>query len=420
MKLADLIKPLTSPPAGPVLETAPDETPKKAAAASSGSSPSSPRTRKTPKKPTPVHEVEELINHFAAWLPQDPDLKWTLPETPATEPLPSLELDVEGHVQAFKPVYELKPSQAALRKMVRRGGNPPPLLLTVELTAGLQAQCRELKLAALDLNGRAILRAPGLLVDRAPVTGRSFKHELEPRNIFVGKSARIVRTLLTDRARDWNQRDLSLRTQASAGLISRIVQHLVKQGWLEKARQYDFRLADAPRLLDVWSEADDLWGRTQTMRLATAGRSAMEVAHTLRAWAKSNGVSIAFTQELAVSLRHAGSLPSEFEPRVTAAYVSRLPEPAALEGMDLKPLSTGGDVEDKPREELWLHIPDDEGVFLETQSSFRFVPILQQYLNLDLPLVSDAQLFLDLRQAMAPGPARAAALRNWERFCITA
>jgi hypothetical protein len=57
-------------------------------------------------------------------------------------------------------------------------------------------------------------------VDRGPLQGRSFSYEFEPRNIFVGKSARIIRSLLTDRDRVWTQAAIVRRTGASSGLVS--------------------------------------------------------------------------------------------------------------------------------------------------------------------------------------------------------
>lgn len=410
LKLADLIKPVPSA-TSQALE-APAVRP------ANGHAPAPAKPRKPLKTKTGIREEAEMVPLFADLLAGDPDLTWVLPEAAvADQPLPSVELELEGHRQSFKPVYDLKPSQAAMSRMLRKAKGSTPLLLTAELTDHLHQLCRKLKLCAMDLNGRAHLRAPGLLVDRGALPGRTYKLEVEPRNIFVGKSARIVRTLLTDRDRDWSQRDISQRTQASAGLISRVLQHLTKQGWLEKAGQYNYRLAALHGLLTAWGESDDLWSRTQTMRLAAPERSPLEVAHELRAWAKSRQVSIAFTHELASSLRHPGTLPSDAEPRITAAYLSRFPEPATLEMMNLKPLGLEGVDSANPSGELWLHVPDDEGVFLETQPSFRFVPILHQHLNLDLPLVSDAQLYLDLLKTTAPGPARAGALLEWGRFC---
>jgi len=82
---------------------------------------------------------------------------------------------------------------------------------------------------------------------------------------------------------------------------------------------------------------------------------------------------------------------------VTSAYVARLPEPATLGKLGLRPVSEAG--------KLWLHVPNDEGVFLETRSSQ------------DLPLASDAQIYVDLQHTGLRGPDQAAALRNWAGFC---
>ena len=357
------------------------------------------------KPTTPVRELPELIELFADWLPQDPDLKWTFPTVPASEPLPTLELDVEGHVQAFTPVYILKPSQAALKRVRVTAGRPPAVLVTADLTTRLAEMCRERKLSALDLNGRALLRAPGLLVDRPAQPGRTFKYELEPRNIFAGKSARILRTLLTDRTRPWNQKDLAERTGASTGLISRIVHHLLTYGHIEKHGTREFRITDLGGLLDAWRSTDNFHERTRTARFAAPETSPVELAHRVRAWARTQEVRIAFTQHLAASLRHGSA-----EPQVTAAYVSRLPDAATLQEWEMEPVEEGGD--------LWLHLPDEEGVFLETQAAYRFVPILQQKINLDLPLASDAQIYLDLLKSPGAGAEQATAMRNWSGFCL--
>ncbi len=49
--------------------------------------------------------------------------------------------------------------------------------------------------------------------------------------------------------------------------------------------------------------------------------------------------------------------------------------------------------------------PTDEGVFLETQTVK------------DLPLATDAQIYLDLQKTGLRGPDQANALRHWEGFC---
>ena len=252
--------------------------------------------------------------------------------------------------------------------------------------------CKRRGIAAIDLNGRTWLRAPGLLVERPPLAGRSFSYELEPRNIFVGKSARIVRCLLTDRDRLWTQAEIVPRTDASSGLVSRIVQHLTSQGFAEKVSAREFKLRDHLALLDAWVESDQFAKRTRTTRYAGHIGQSVEFAHRIQNWAQNEGISIAFTQWIAAWLRHPFT-----EPVVASAYISRLPEASTLEALDLRPVAEGG--------KLWLHVPDDDGLFIETQTCEQ------------LTLATDAQIFLDLRKTGLRGPDQAAALRNWEGFC---
>jgi hypothetical protein len=54
---------------------------------------------------------------------------------------------------------------------------------------------------------------------------------------------------------------------------------------------------------------------------------------------------------------------------------------------------------------VWFHLPSDEGVFRETQ-----------VVN-DLPLVSDAQIYVDLQGTGLRGPEQARALRESSVFC---
>lgn len=247
-------------------------------------------------------------------------------------------------------------------------------------------------MAALDLNGRVYARFRGVLIDRRSLPGRDFRFELEPRNIFVGKSARIIRSLLTDRDRVWTQAELVGRTKASSGLVSRIVQHLVSQGFVEKQSAREFRLRETLGLIDAWVKADEFNRRTTIARYTTLGGTPFEIAQQLKLWAGAQSVSLAFTQWIAGWLRHPYA-----EPVIASAYVARLPEAAALEQFGFRGVSDAGKV--------WLFVPDDEGVFLETQ-------IIK-----DLPLVSDAQIYLDLQKTGLRGPDQANALHHWEGFC---
>jgi hypothetical protein len=274
----------------------------------------------------------------------------------------------------------------------------------------------------MDLNGRAWLRGPGLMVDRGPRPGRGFHYELEPRNFFEGKSARILRCLLTDRDRLWTQGEIVARTRASAGLVSRIIQHLISHGYLDKAGTREFRVGDPLDLLDAWAAGD------RPDRLANPSRFCTDVAplevarrlHELYARKPQSGGGsgdaivvgsaleavqrsllpfkgacppLLFTQWIAASLRW----PQGPAAPVTSAYVSYLPTQRQMEMLELRPVTEGGNV--------WLFLPRDEGIFLESQS-------VQ-----DLPLTTDAQTCLDLQVAGVDGAESAAALRSWNGLC---
>jgi hypothetical protein len=300
---------------------------------------------------------------------------------------------LDAQARRFKPVYSLKPGIPELESILKTWSDPlPPLLVATELLPRILDFCRQKRLAAVELNGRVYLRAEGLLVDRCTLPDRDFRFELEPRNIFVGKSARILRGLLTDRTRVWSQGELVGRTKASPGLVSRIVRHLISQGYLEKQSPREFRVRDPLGLIDAWVKADDFNRRTTVARYTSFGGSPMEIAQQLASWAKERSVPLAFTQWIAGWLRRPYT-----EPVVTSAYVARLPEAATLERLGLRPVNDAGRV--------WLLQPDDEGVFLETQTSK------------DLPLASDAQIYLDLQRTGLRGPDQAEALRHWEGFC---
>ena len=339
-------------------------------------------------KQTVIRYESELVREFQQLIANERDLHWRLNRGS------DLSLSLDDRTHRFKPIYSLKPSLPELESLVRTlsKSDVRPILIAPELSPRVLDFCRQHQLNALDLNGRLYLRAKGLLVDRHALAGRNFRFELEPRNVFVGKSARIVRSLLTDRNRVWGQTELVTRTKASSGLVSRIVKYLLHQGFIEKKSAREFHVREPVALLDTWAESDNFARRTKTVRYSVLGGSPLKLAHKLRQLAADQSLAIAFTQWTAGWLRHPYT-----EPVVVSAYIPQLPPDSVLEAIGLRPVDDAGKV--------WLHVPDDEGVFLETQTVR------------ELPLVSDAQIYLDLLKTGLRGPDQAAALRNWEGFC---
>ena len=338
-----------------------------------------------------IRYKSELVHYFGKLAAEDPDIQWITSEnTEASSAQVAVGLD--GRTFQFLPIYELKASLAWLDAQKSSITNRQLLLVVPELSSRVLNYCKQNGIAAVDLNGRVWLRAPGLLVNRERLPGRSFRYELEPRNIFVGKSARIVRCILTDRERLWKQSEIVTRTQASSGLVSRIVQHLISLDFAEKIGSREFRLRWPSSLLDIWDESDSFVGRTFTKSYAGYLGDPLELAHRLQKEVQQESIPIAFTQWIAAWVRHPYT-----EPPLVSAYVSRLPSTTVLEKLGLREVTEGG--------KLWLHVPEDDGIFLETQS------------RQGLMLSTDAQIYIDLQNFGLRAPEAADALRSWEGFC---
>jgi|SRR5580658_1115839 hypothetical protein len=344
-------------------------------------------------KKTPIRYQSELVQQFAQLIDQEREISWSK-HTLARESGPSeLSLTFDGRRHHFKPQYSIAPTSAEIVRLAAPS-KPANLLVVPRLTSTLVEVCKKERLSAADLNGRLYLRGPGLLIDRSAIPGRDFRFELEPRNIFVGKSVRIVRTLLTDPQRHWTQAELVKRSGASSGLVSRIATHLLRQGLLKKVDARRFFVTTTSTLLDAWAEADDFSRRVSTHRYTALSAEPLNLAHSLHnALVHSPEAPLfAFTQWTAAWLRHPFT-----EPPVVSIYVSRLPGSDVLEKLGLRPVSDAGRV--------WFYIPTDEGVFLERQTVET------------LPLATDAQIYIDLLNTGLRGPDQAQALREWEGFC---
>lgn len=345
------------------------------------------------RKNTSIRSEAELIHQFGQLLAQQKEIPW-IPQPELLQGAPvSVDLNFDGRRVQFRPKYLLTPTAGDIVSLIANEKSQT-LLVVPRLTSALLDLCRKHRVSVVDLNGRTYLRARGLLIDRGPVPGRDFRFELEPRNVFVGKSVRIVRTLLTDPAKLWTQTEIVKRSGASSGLVSRITTHLLRQGLLRKTDARRFHLISSSLLLDAWAESDDFGRRVTTQRYSALSGNPVELATKLQSELTSEPepMQLAFTQWVAAWLRHPYT-----EPPVISAYISRLPSRELAERIGLRPVSDAGRV--------WLHVPNDAGVFLEGQT-------VQ-----NLPLVTDAQIYIDLLKTGLRGPDQAQALREWEGFC---
>lgn len=300
-----------------------------------------------------------------------------------------LELKLDGRRQLFEVEFQLAPGAREVDRLAARTGSRPALLVATSLSETLVNHCRERGVSCMDLNGRLWVRADGILVDRSPAEARRFRPATPIPNAFQPKSARLSRALLSQPDREWTQTELGERTGLSPGLVSRLVRHLVNEGLVSQQGR-TLRLAQPNGLLDAWAARDD-WSKRTTVRQyslleADPEKVAQRLAETLPKTAP-----LVFTQWFAAHLRHPYTVPP-----VVTAYVSASPSEKWVQSFRARPVSEGGT--------LWLAVPNDEGVFRETQRVGRFT------------LACDAQIYLDLLRVGLRGPDQAKTLREWDGF----
>lgn len=221
-----------------------------------------------------------------------------------------------------------------------------PLLATRFLGSAGRALCDEAQIGWLDLSGNARLIAPGL---RIIVEGKpnQFKRPGRPRSLFAPKSSRIARHLLIHYKQSMSQRELATATEMDEGFTSRIVRQLIEQDLVARGPGGELSLADYDTMLDAWSEAYD-FTKHRIVRAHVATRSGEE---TLRRVAKSleqSGLTWAAT-----GLSGAWLVNPFASFRLTTFFVSQIPD--SLEAMGMREESRG--------ENVWLVVPNDQGVF---------------------------------------------------------
>jgi hypothetical protein len=309
----------------------------------------------------------------------------------------SAESELRLEAAGQKLILLVLPRLNASRKLLRHrpepaGAGVKPSIVACPHIPDLLAE--DLKRAGInhaDLNGRLFIQTPGFVADREP-KGRRYRNPGSAVKLFALKTARLIRALLAQRDEVWTQEGLAARTKVSRALISVALADLIEEEYVtqlsggNRHQAATYRLNDFDRLLDAW-RAEDQWskrGSIQQYSLLT--NDVLEIANTVRSGLGEKNVF--FTQWFAAHLRHPYTTPPLVSAYVTAKSLLEIPIG--------RKVPVGGN--------LWLIVPQDEGVFQETQQAGGF------------NLVSDIQIYLDLLQVSQRGPEQAQALREWEGF----
>lgn len=211
------------------------------------------------------------------------------------------------------------------------------------------------------------------------------------KNIFAPRSSRVLRVLLANFGRDWNERELAREARVSSGLAHYVCRTLVELGFVARSERNRLVLVDPLRLLKRWAAYHQYDRMNEFLDYFTLER---EIDRFTKKIAKLD-------LEYAVSgLVGAWLVAPYVRPVDVHLYVSARDVAEEIAGkLGLNPTPRGGNVK--------FVLPYDEGVFYGTRKVR------------DVKVVSNVQLYVDLYNFPARGEEAASlllelVLREWQ------
>lgn len=261
---------------------------------------------------------------------------------------------------------------AALRQLRENGVTNSKLvpLLVVPFMGEVGKQlCRQAGVSWLDLSGNAHIttRRLRILVDGKP---NQFAQRGRPSDPFAPKASRITRVLLLHPEVTVSQVELARKADVDKGFVSRIIKRLEQGGFVAREPDGRIRVDDPGQLLAAWRASYDFF-RHHVIRAVVASRSGPDTLPRVSAALHDAGIRHAVT-----GLAAAWAYTSFAAYRTATLYVARQPDAAAMKLAGAREVSSGAN--------LWLVVPNDDGVFAEERivNGTSCVSPLQTYLDL--------------------------------------
>jgi hypothetical protein len=325
------------------------------------------------KPPTEKQATSEIIDLLAE-LFDSPPKAIRLREPGALKPF-DYSISLPGHcfLVEYKSSASAGQISLAVDQLKRHAeavpGQGQPLMVVPFMGPVGRDICAKAGMAWLDLSGNARIVAPGL---RIRIEGRPNKYlgRGRPPNVFAPKSSRIARELLREPRRFQTQAELVRQTELDDGYVSKIVRRLDQEHFLEVNDAGAVRPRDPDLLLEAWHGVYD-FGRHRVLKGHVPARTGEELLQRLAEQFSREGLEYAATGLGAAWLfTHFAAF------RLATFYLPSMPARALLKEMEFS---------DEPRgANLWLAIPDDDGVFQgsQNQAGIRCVSPVQTYLDL--------------------------------------
>ena len=245
-----------------------------------------------------------------------------------------------------------------------------PLLVVPYMGETGRDLCRSAGINWLDLSGNAEIHLPGL---RILVLGRAnkFKRRGRPKSLFAPATSRIARALLLEPEGYDSQKELAAYTDLSESWVSRSIRRLEEAGFIERENRLRLRATEAGRFVEQWRIEYDFFAH-EVHRTHIAVRSGEEMLHLVSDNLAGRSIRYAATGLGAAWLysRYAAF-------RTTTFFVENLPPEHDMSDWGLRRVESGSN--------LWLAIPNDEGVYMGMKE-----------IN-GIPCVSPLQVYLDLQ-----------------------
>jgi len=249
------------------------------------------------------------------------------------------------------------------------GRQTTPLLVVPYMGVTGRTLCRAADINWIDLSGNAEIHLPGLHV---VVSGRAnqFKRQGRPKSLFAPATSRIARALLLEPEGFTSQKDLANVTDLSESWVSRSVRRFEEAGFLERKDRIRLNPSESRRLIDQWRLEYDFFGH-EVHRAHMAVRNSEEILHLVSG------------RLIEMSIRHAATglgaawLYSGYAAfRTVTYYLQSLPSAEDMPESGFRWVESGAN--------LWLVIPNDEGVYMgmKEMNGIRCVSPLQTYLDL--------------------------------------
>jgi hypothetical protein len=212
------------------------------------------------------------------------------------------------------------------------------------------------------------------------------------KNIFSAKSSRVLRVLLVNVARDWNERELAKETAVSRGMAHYVCRSLIELGYISRNGRNRLVLVDPLRLLKRWAAYHQYDKINTFLEYYTFER---EVDRFIRQLSTLNDTRYALT-----ALAGAFLIAPHVRPVDVHMYVVNKEDAATIaKALNLQPIPKGGNVK--------FVLPYDKGVFYGQQKAS--VWISDQVVS-GVNVVSTVQLYVDLYNFPARGEEAASHL----------